>query len=398
MKKCINSSVNCLKSNYLQFGKFPIANFPVNLKKFNIFKKKLKFNSYRNLDFLICKKCNYIQLKNKPNENILDQIYSKFYKYPSAILKQFYPTRDNFFLKSLFANINLKKIQKILEIGCYDGYILNEIKNKFPNVNVAGCEPSEGADIANRFKLNVKKTFFNRLTFKNQSFDLIIIRHTLEHIHNLRKILTDIKSVMKSNSTLVIEVPNINFYLKKGLLEVFSFQHIHYFSSQSFCILAKKYNFKISKIIETPENLIIFLKIGKNFISTKNGAFLKNYKNFTSIFNRNKRKINKIFSKYQTNEIVIWGAGGFAFAAIYLYNLPLNQDSLIVDKDKAKHGLFFYEKKIIIKPVSFNTFNNKKLIIITSYYSRQIISEIKKMKIKINVLQIFPSVNLIKLT
>ena len=80
MKKCIISSVNCLKNNYLQFGKFPIANFPVNLKKFNIFKKK-NINLYGKLDFLICKKCNYIQLKNKPNENISDQIYSKFYKY-----------------------------------------------------------------------------------------------------------------------------------------------------------------------------------------------------------------------------------------------------------------------------------------------------------------------------
>lgn len=99
MKKCIVSSVNCLKNDYINFGKFPIANFPVNLKKFNLFKKQKKFNTFRKLDFLVCKKCNYIQLKNKPNENILDQIYSKFYKYPSAILKQFYPTRDNFFLK-----------------------------------------------------------------------------------------------------------------------------------------------------------------------------------------------------------------------------------------------------------------------------------------------------------
>lgn len=392
----------CKRKNYLkhflEFSKFPYANFPVNLKKFNLFLRQKKINSSKKLKLVFCNKCKFIQLKTKANQKILDQIYSKFYRYPSAILKQFYPSRDNFFLKNLFKNFQLNKIKKILEIGCYDGYILNEIKKKFPNIIVAGCEPSEGADIANRFKLNVKKSFFDKFIFKNQIFDLIIIRHTLEHINNLNKIFMDIKSVMNQNSTLVIEVPNVNFYLKKGLLEVFSFQHIHYFSSQSFCILAKKYNFKISKIIETPENLIIFLKIGKNFISTKNGAFLKNYKNFTSIFNRNKRKINKIFSKYQTNQTVIWGAGGFAFAAIYLYNLPLNQDSLIVDKDKAKHGLFFYEKKIIIKPVSFNTFNNKKLIIITSYYSRQIISEIKKMKIKINVLQIFPSVNLIKLT
>ena len=96
----------------------------------------------------------------------------------------------------------------------YDGYILNKIKQKYSKLNVFGCEPSKGADIANKFNLNVKKTFFDNSTFKNKKFDLIIIRHTLEHIYDLEKILNDIKSNMKDNSVLSIEVPNINFYLK----------------------------------------------------------------------------------------------------------------------------------------------------------------------------------------
>ena len=37
-----------------------------------------------------------------------------------------------------------------------------------------------------------------------------------------------------------------------------------------------------------------------------------------------------------------------------------------------------------------------KLIIITSYYSKEIIKEIKSCKVNINVLQIFPKIKLLK--
>ena len=65
---------------------------------------------------------------------------------------------------------------------------------------------------------------------------------------------------MHENSIFAIEVPNINYFLKKGLLEVFSFQHLHYFSSNTFINLSKKYNLQLIDITKTPENLIEILK------------------------------------------------------------------------------------------------------------------------------------------
>ena len=44
-----------------------------------------------------------------------------------------------------------------------------------------------------------------------KAFDLVIIRHTLEHIYEIDKIIKNIKSVMNENTYLAIEVPNINF-------------------------------------------------------------------------------------------------------------------------------------------------------------------------------------------
>ena len=240
-------------------------------------------------------------------------------------------------------------MSKVLEIGCYDGYILQKIKKKFLNIKTFGCEPSPGADIANKFGLNVKKTYFDNKTYPKQKFDLIILRHTLEHIADINNILINIKLAMSKNSILAIEVPNINFYLKHGLLEVFSFQHIHYFSIQTFFAICKNYNLKIIKKFETPENIIIFIKKNNQIKKIKKNTSKKFYSNiFLKKIETNIKKIKFNLSKFKKNEIILWGAGGFAVAALNLYKIPISRETLIVDKDKAKHGLSFsnYENKI----------------------------------------------------
>ena len=396
--KCLSLYNDCKPKDFIDFGLFPVANFPTNQKKFNKYLNKNNFIKKKRLKLKICSKCKYLKLENKVNSKILDNIYKKFYKYPSAMLNQIVPTRDDLFLEKLFKNVNFKKVKNVLEIGCYDGYILHKIKQKFPKVNVCGCEPSHGANIAKKFNLNVKKKFFNEKTFKNKKFDLIILRHTLEHIPNLKKILSDIKASMNENSYFVVEVPNINFYLQKGLLEVFSFQHIHYFSSKSFQVISKDYNFSIFKNFETPENLIIFLKNNYGYKKKKSTNFIKLYSNkFLSKIKENTSKIKKNISKYNSNEIVLWGAGGFAIAATCLYKIPITPKTLVFDKDPSKHGLTLSDKSSKIMKINKKLLKNRKLIIITSYYSSQILKEIKKLHKGIEVMQIFPKIKLIKI-
>jgi SAM-dependent methyltransferase len=401
----MNTCNICKKStnlkSFINFGKFPFANFPVNLTKFKnyIAKKKLTTKLSGNLDLQSCSSCNYLQLKKNPNNNTLNDIYEKFYTYPSPLKYDFKPTRDGFFLKKLFMFLKKFKYKNILEIGCYDGYILKQLQKK--GYEVTGCEPSKGALIGKKFNINIINDFFNKDIFPNKKFDLIIMRHTLEHIPNLEKIMKDMIYIMHDKSTLSIEVPNMEFYVKQGLLEVFSLQHIHYFSIKTFEKLARIHNLKILKTIKSPENIIIFfkktrskkIKFNNNIENKKNET---HFNKFQFKIKKNQFKIKRIIEKFKTNEVIYWGAGGFAVAAIHLYKLPIKYDSLLIDKDTSKHGLYFYKENIKIKPIISKTIKQKKLIIITSYYSEQIINDIKKMKIKINILQIFPKIKLVK--
>ena len=71
----MNTCNICKKStnlkSFINFGKFPFANFPVNLTKFKnyIAKKKLTTKLSGNLDLQSCSSCNYLQLKKNPNNN-----------------------------------------------------------------------------------------------------------------------------------------------------------------------------------------------------------------------------------------------------------------------------------------------------------------------------------------
>ena len=402
MNKCnICQKKNNLKS-FINFGKFPIANFPVNLKKFDnyIFKKKIDKKLMGNLNLQLCKSCDYLQLQRIPNDEILNAVYDEFYSSPSPLKFNFNPTRDTFFLNKLFTFIKNLNLKKVLEIGCYDGYILKQLQKK--NYKVIGCEPSKGALIGKEFNIDIINDFFSKSTFPNEKFDLIIMRHTLEHVPNLRKTMNDIIHVMHQKSILSIEVPNIEFYIKQGLLEVFSLQHIHYFSTKAFEQIANDFDLTIMKIIKSPENIIIFFqKKNINKIKSKKTPPSKkkeiSFNKFKLKIKENSNKINKIITGYKKNKIAFWGAGGFAVAAIYLYKLPIDSSTLLIDKDTSKHGLYFHQQKIKINKILPNIIEQKKLIIITSYYSKQIIDDIKKLKIKINILQIFPTIKIIKL-
>lgn len=402
MKKCNICQKNKYLKNFINFGKFPFANFPVNFKKFKdyIIKKRLTKKLTDNLDLQFCSSCNYLQLKKVPNDKILDDIYEKFYTYPSPLKYNFNPTRDVFFINKLFIFLKKLHFKNVLEIGCYDGYILKQLQNK--GYKVTGCEPSKGALIGKKFNINIINDFFSKKLFLNKKFDLIISRHTLEHISDLKKIINDMIYVMHEDSVLAIEVPNVEFYVKQGLLEVFSLQHIHYFSIKAFNNIANRFNLKILQTIESPENVIIFFKKinnnSKKLISNKNNK--KNeiiFNKFKTKIEKNKSKIARIISLYKKDEIAFWGAGGFAVAAMHLYKLPINFDTFLMDKDKSKHGLYFYQQKIRINPIMTKIIKQKKLIVITSYYSKQIIDDIKKMKIKTDVLQIFPKIKLTKI-
>ena len=93
-----------------------------------------------------------------------------------------------------------------------------------------------------KFGLKINREFFSKrkLLSKKKFFDVIIARHVLEHLKSPENFLRDLSDVSTEGSLVFLEVPNGEYYLKYGLSEVFSLQHIHLFTIRSIYFLLKK--------------------------------------------------------------------------------------------------------------------------------------------------------------
>ena len=108
--------------------------------------------------------------------------------------------------------IQFEKIIKnkdILDFGCGWGGFLNNIK-KYKSLN--GIELRE--ECLNYIKSNIKKikVFKNINSFK-KNFDLITMFHVLEHIPYQVETLKILKSKLKKNGKIIIEVPHAEDFL-----------------------------------------------------------------------------------------------------------------------------------------------------------------------------------------
>ena len=55
----------------------------------------------------------------------------------------------------------------------------------------------------------------------------------------------------------------------------------------------------------------------------------------------------------------MWGAGGFAIAALKLYKIKTSSKTLFIDKDPLKSGLSFQGVNAVIKKVNYEEIKKK---------------------------------------
>ena len=370
---------------------FPYFTSPLSSQKLNKLNKILKNKKKtQDLNVVYCISCTHVFLKNIPDTKTLNELYNKFYNYPSPLKKGFEPTRDNKFLKIFNEQKKMFKSQsKVLEIGCFDGYILSKIKSQF---NVHGCDPSPGALIGRKQGLNIERSFFGKDTFGKKTFDVIIARHIIEHISDLDNFLKNLTSKISKHGKLILEMPNINFFLKSGLPSVFSLQHIQYFNHSSIEKLLANNGFKILKLKYSDDNLIIFSQKSEIKIKTKYKKSLYFHKRFIKKQKLIEKKISVYFTKnsIKKNQMVIWGAGGFGVGFLKFFNINLNLIKHFVDIDKEKTNCKYYGIKKRIFPSVSKNINCAKILIITSMYSNEILKDILRKKINIKIIALFP--------
>jgi len=129
------------------------------------------------------------------------------------------------------------KTGKLLEIGCATGFLLDEAAKS--GWDVHGVELSSWAVRYARENLKIGSIFEGSLQdkrFETGSFDVIVMKDTLEHIADPRGLLNETRRILKNNGIICITTPDIDSLISRVLKARWwgiKQHHIYYFTKKT---------------------------------------------------------------------------------------------------------------------------------------------------------------------
>lgn len=343
----------------INLPKYPITEF---YRKKN---EQLILESFKNQKVMFCKKCDHMFLKN-----ILDvgKIYSNYITSSNssrgAVL-----CLENFH-KFINKTNKKKKFCNFIDIGGNDSSLLNLFNNHYgKKINIDPNASSKDKNII------LKKIFLEDVDFKEfynlKGKNVYVSSHTLEHLEDPFKLLSNLSINFKMNDTIYLQFPSLEKLVQHRRFDQICHQHINYFSLYSISELLNKLNLFIEDFeYDTSHFGTLRLKIKKN-LKKKNkfkkinlfNETLNSYKLFKEYYDNLQNNLKKIFENGQ-------GYGAGLMVPILAYHLPLiNNLRVIIDENRTKNDKKFINLEPIIK--NLKGLDKNKPIIITSISTKE---------------------------
>ena len=226
-----SSATKCVVCDSLEWKRFlRFERFPLYIGTLS--REKAMRNRYWSLEAGLCQGCGHGQQMAFPPNEWLSSIYEEDYSCNSPVLTGIGSELADCFLSFLVPKLPLRRPLRILEIGCFDGYTLNRLKQL--GHDVEGCDPSQGASIArNRLGIPVRREFFRAGLYAKASFDVVIMRHLIEHLTTPRDFLQAVVEALRPNGVLALETPNYVHSIERHQWGDFHIEHVSFFTPAS---------------------------------------------------------------------------------------------------------------------------------------------------------------------
>jgi 2-polyprenyl-3-methyl-5-hydroxy-6-metoxy-1,4-benzoquinol methylase len=319
-------------------------------------------------------------------QNLLQTIYTEIYNsYApaglSGLQKKFTQFVSNWLIKKLPAS------SKILEIGCHDGFMLNELHKA--GHSVVGVEPSPFAHYAKEtYNLDVRNEFFQEGMFEAEEFDVVIMRHVVEHVPDPVAFVGAAVKTLKKGGIAYIEVPNSQWSLEYSFFPEFHVDHISYFTMNSLKQLLNRTGLNdnihfeaFNAYMRFPFLMTLAIKNGEieqnendstsdlflNFsVQDSIATFLTNYKTY----------INSLSKLKDLGKVAVWGSGSIGTQFAIDGNWYEN-DILYVDPNKISQGMVLSVTGQLINPPEILQSVKPDIVLIASGWEKDSINQVQ---------------------
>jgi len=313
-----------------------------------------------------CPKCYLTQLINTVPPEKLFRNYIYFSSTSQLFLKHCEETA-NYLTKKL--NLNSKSL--VLEIASNDGAQLQFFKKL--GIQILGVDPAQNiAKVASQKGIPTIPEFFNysfakRLKEKERiQADLVFGANVLAHVPEIIDFVKGVKEILKSEGTAVFEFPYI-----KGLMEnkfdIIYHEHVFYYSLLSLINLFKRVDLEIYDVEITPMqggSLEIFISHPGNFQISANVKDLidqeiqegfdklQTYQRLNKNIIKLKDNLLNLFKKLkgEGKKIAAYSAPAKGNILLNYFGIDKNYLDFIVDKSKAKQGLYTPGTHLLVYP------------------------------------------------
>jgi len=248
-----------------------------------IFKKK----EAQNHQIVKCKECGLmyahtIKDSSAWKSGVLQRRIDKDY-----VKKQYNQIADYKKINSFIDKIKPGK-GKLLEVGANAGVFLNYLKESGWDTTGVDPAPEYVKYARSHFNVNMVQKKLETCTFANNTFDVAIMLHVIEHLYNPAVALKILNRILKHKGLLVIETPKYDTALFKVLgrreRSISCGSHLYFFTSDSLRKLVEKCGFVIVKEEVVGRTLSISRLLWNIGVVSKSKFIEKNLMKFSNLF------------------------------------------------------------------------------------------------------------------
>lgn len=340
------------------------------------------------LELAYCKCCSFIQ-NTLFNKNLVK--YDQDYEEPQSFSNTF-KEYDNYIINTLQKLTTLEN-KTIIDIGCGKGDFLIGLCNNF-DIQGIGIDPAYRKS-NNETPANV--SFYTekieaKLELLKQA-DILVCRHTLEHIPESLTFFDHIISNLDSNKevVLLLDLPSSERIINTCAYWDIYYEHCGYFSKHSLNLFLEKLGCKnISISYEYNNQYLLATCIKSKGVTSQKSIQSNNIpeaaiQNFTLKLDSQRTHWQEIISKHASNKdsIILWGGGSKAVAFLSNLSKP-NQINAIYDINPTKQGNYLpgTGHKVLTKH-ELTQMRPDVIIIMNGIYKKEIITMLNDMDLTI---------------
>lgn len=313
--------------------------------------------SFYPLDVYFCKDCSLLQLGHA----ISPEVLFRNYVYASSTSPVFVAHFEEF-AEDVYKRFNLNGGSLVIDIGSNDGILLKPFKKR--EANVLGIDPAEKiAEMATKQGIETIARFFSfdlakEIVEQYGKAKVVTATNVFAHIDDLDEAIRGVKKLLTADGVLIIEVPYLMDFLKKGLFDTVYHEHLSYFALKPLITLFDKLGmvvFDVQKVATHGGSLRVFVKKVKgsykicqsvNRLLKKEAkmklSFIDVYREFARRVYKNKARLIKLLAdlKAKDKKIVGYGAAAKGNTLLNFFGIGVETLDFIVDDSPLKQGLY----------------------------------------------------------